>query len=92
MDECDLSAACLCGELSVLDKSEAGSLSVGRMKGSEDLTTPTGGVCVGVTLTGAKVGSCLSKVFAIRRGSINLLNLSDHLRSNSSILESAEDL
>ena len=91
MDVCDLSAACLCGEWLVLDKSDAGSLSVGRMKGSEDLTTPTGGVCVGVTLTGANVSSCLSSVFAIRRAS-NLLNLSDHLRSNSSILESAEDL
>ena len=41
----------------MLDKSEVGGFSAGRMKGSEDLTTPTGGVCVGVILTGAKVGS-----------------------------------
>ena len=59
------------------------------MKGSEDLTTPTGGECV--TFTGAKVGSGLSKDLASKRAS-NLLNLSDHLRSNSSILASAEDL
>ena len=44
-----------------------------------------------VTFTGAKVGSGLSKDLASKRAS-NLLNLSDYLRSNSSILASSEDL
>ena len=61
------------------------------IKGSEDLVIPTGGEVVGVTLTVEKVGSGLSKVLASKRAS-NLLNLSDHFWSNSSILASAEDL
>ena len=61
------------------------------MNGSEDLTVPTGGECVGVTLTGTKVSSGFSNVLESKRVS-SLLNLSDHLRSSSSILASAEDL
>ena len=61
------------------------------MNGSEDLTVPTGGECVGVTLTVAKVGSGLSKVLDSKRAS-NLLNLSDHFWCNLLIPASAEDL
>ena len=78
--------------LLVPDKSVAWrGLSVARMNSSVDLPAPTGGVCVGVTLTVGKVGSVLSKVLDRRRAS-GLLNLSDHFWSNSSILASAEDL
>ena len=87
-DESDLSVACLCGEWSVPAKSVTQGLSVGLMNGSEDLVIPTGGEVVGVTLTVAKVGSGLSKVFASKRAS-NLLNLSYHFWSYSSILASA---
>ena len=55
-DPCDLSVTCPCEVWSVPDKSVTRVLSVARMKGSVDLTVPTGGECVGATLTVEKVG------------------------------------
>ena len=63
------------------------------MNDSLAFTEPTAGICVGVTFTGWKIGSGsgLSRVMASSRAS-NLLNLSDHFLSSSSILASAADL
>ena len=61
------------------------------MKGLSDMAELAGGECVGATLTEVKAGSGLSRVLAKSRAS-NLLNLSAHFWSRSSILESTEDL
>ena len=61
------------------------------MNGLVEMADSDGGECAGVTFTVVKAGSGLSRVLANRSAS-NLLNLSDHFWSNSSILESAVDL
>ena len=75
----DLLVTCPCGVLRLVpDKSDfAVGLVVGRMNGSEDLTAPTGGGWVGVTLGAWKVGSGLSRVLEKSNAS-SLLKRSDH--------------
>ena len=63
------------------------------MNGSVAFTEPTGGICIGVTFTGWKLGSRsgLSRVMASRSAS-SLLNQSDLFWSSSSIWASAADM
>ena len=85
------SVTCLCESRSVTGASVPWAASEGLMNGLEEMTELAGGECAGVTFTEVKAGSGLSNVLANSKAS-NLLNLSDHFWSKSSILESTEDL